>query len=71
MRLLQGDLFYTPGETSDEFWDTEADEKFEVTDKMVFQEWRNTCTVLRGKGELHLLLCDMKGTCKTQCIDMW
>ena len=30
MRLLQGAIFYTPGQTSDEFWDVEADEKFEV-----------------------------------------
>ena len=30
MRLLQGALFYTPEQTSDEFWDVEADEKFEV-----------------------------------------
>jgi aldehyde reductase len=30
MRLLQGAIFYAPGQTSDEFWDVEADRKFEV-----------------------------------------
>jgi diketogulonate reductase-like aldo/keto reductase len=30
MRLLQGAIFYTKGQTCDEFWDVESDEKFEV-----------------------------------------
>ena len=30
MRLLEGAIFYTKGQTCDEFWDVEADEKFEV-----------------------------------------
>ena len=36
MRLLQGAIFYTPGQTSDEFWDVEADKKFEVSMKKIF-----------------------------------
>ena len=36
MRLLQGAIFYTPGQTSDEFWDVEADEKFEVANQCCF-----------------------------------
>ena len=31
MRLLQGAIFYTKGQTCDDFWDVEADEKFEVS----------------------------------------
>ena len=30
MRLLKGDIFYTNGQTLEEFWDVEADKKFEV-----------------------------------------
>ena len=31
MRLLQGAIFYTKGQTCNDFWDVEADKKFEVS----------------------------------------
>ena len=35
MRLLLGAIFCTTGQTLDEFWDVEADKKFEVTGLMI------------------------------------